>query len=76
MFYIINPVYDELIIKGKNTNVIDFGYKIYDMSSKLVSEGNSTTSKRIIISNLINGIYILHLMNNEFTESHRIIKRR
>ena len=76
MFYIINPVYDELIIKGKNTNLIDFSYKIYDMSSKLVSEGKSTTSERIIISNLINGIYILNLTNKEVSESHRIIKRK
>lgn len=76
MFYIINPVYDELIIKGKNTNLIDFSYKIYDMSSKLVSEGKSRISERIIISNLINGIYILNLTNKEVSESHRIIKRK
>ena len=76
IFYIINPVYNDLIIKSKNQNYSSFNYELYDMSSKLVSKGHSLVNEKISINNLINGIYILNLSNNELSETHRIIKRK
>ena len=76
IFYIINPVYNDLIIKTKNQNYSSFKYELYDMNSKLVSNGNSVINERISISHLINGIYILNLSTNEKSEAHRIIKRK
>jgi uncharacterized protein (DUF1501 family) len=75
IFYIINPVYNDLIIKSKNQEYSSFKYELYDMNSKLVSKGTSLINETISISNLINGIYILNLSTNEKSEAHRIIKR-
>ena len=75
IFYIINPVYNDLIIKSKNQEYSSFKYELYDMNSKLVSKGTSFINETISISNLINGIYILNLSTNEKSEAHRIIKR-
>ena len=76
IFYVINPVYNDLIIKTKNQDYSSFKYELYDMNSKLVSKGSSLINKTITISNLINGIYILNLSTNEKSETHRIIKRK
>ena len=75
IFYIVNPVYNDLIIKSKNQEYSSFKYELYDMNSKLVSKGTSLINETISISNLINGIYILNLSTNEKSEAHRIIKR-
>ena len=75
IFYVINPVYNDLIIKSKNQEYSSFKYELYDMNSKLVSKGTSLINETISISNLINGIYILNLSTNEKSEAHRIIKR-
>ena len=74
-FYIINPVYNDLIIKSKNHEYSSFKYELYDLNSKLVSKGNSTINESISINHLINGIYILNISTNEKSEAHRIIKR-
>ena len=76
IFYVINPVYNDLIIKTKNQVYSSFKYELYDMNSKLVSKGSSLINETITISNLINGIYILNLSTNEKSETHRIIKRK
>ena len=76
IFYVINPVYNDLIIKTKNQDYSSFKYELYDMNSKLVSKGSSLINETITISNLINGIYILNLSTNEKSETHRIIKRK
>ena len=76
IFYIINPVYNDLIIKSRNQEYSSFKYELYDMNSKLVSKGNSLTNKAISISHLINGIYILNISTNEKSEAHKIIKRQ
>lgn len=75
IFYIINPVYNDLIIKSKNREYTNFKYELYDMNSKLVSKGNSLINESISISHLINGIYILNISTNDKSEAHRIIKR-
>jgi len=75
IFYIINPVYNDLIIKSKNQEYSSFKYELYDLNSKLVSKGNSIINQSISISHLINGIYILNISTNEKSEAHRIIKR-
>jgi hypothetical protein len=75
IFYIINPVYNDLIIKSKNQEYSSFKYELYDLNSKLVSKGNSRINESISISHLINGIYILNISTNEKSEAHRIIKR-
>ena len=75
IFYIINPVYNDLIIKSKNQEYSSFKYELYDLNSKLVSKGNSIINESISISHLINGIYILNISTNEKSEAHRIIKR-
>ena len=75
MFYIINPVYSDLIIKSKNQEYSSFKYELYDMNSKLVSKGSSLINESISISHLINGIYILNITTNDKSEAHRIIKR-
>ena len=75
IFYIINPVYNDLIIKSKNQEYSSFKYELYDLNSKLVSKGNSRINESISISHLINGIYILNILTNERSEAHRIIKR-
>jgi uncharacterized protein (DUF1501 family) len=75
IFYIINPVYNDLIIKSKNQEYLSFKYELYDLNSKLVSKGNSRINESISISHLINGIYILNILTNEKSEAHRIIKR-
>ena len=75
IFYIINPVYNDIIIKSKNQEYSSFKYELYDMNSKLVSKGTSLINETISISNLINGIYILNISTNEKSEAHRIIKR-
>ncbi|MDA8859192.1 DUF1501 domain-containing protein [Flavobacteriaceae bacterium] len=76
IFYVINPVYNDLIIKTKNQDYSSFKYELYDMNSKLVSKGSSLINETITISNLINGIYILNLSTIEKFETHRIIKRK
>ena len=76
IFYVINPVYNDLIIKTKNQDYSSFKYELFDMNSKLVSKGSSLINETITISNLINGIYILNLSTNEKSETHRIIKRK
>ena len=75
IFYIVNPVYNDLIIKSKNQEYSSFKYELYDMNSKLVSKGTSLINETISISNLINGIYILNISTNEKSEAHRVIKR-
>ena len=75
IFYIINPVYNDLIIKSKNHEYSSFKYELYDLNSKMVSKGNSTINESISINHLINGIYILNISTNEKSEAHRIIKR-
>ena len=75
IFYIINPVYSDLIIKSKNQEYSSFKYELYDMNSKLVSKGSSLINESISISHLINGIYILNITTNDKSEAHRIIKR-
>ena len=75
IFYIINPVYNDLIIKSKNQEYSSFKYELYDLNSKLVSKGNSRINESISISHLINGIYILNILTNEKSEAHIIIKR-
>ena len=75
IFYIINPVYNDLIIKSKNQEYSSFKYELYDLNSKLVSKGNSRINESISINHLINGIYILNILTNEKSEAHRIIKR-
>ena len=75
IFYIINPVYNDLIIKSKNQEYSSFKYELYDLNSKLVSKGNSRINESISINHLINGIYILNISTNEKSEAHRIIKR-
>ena len=75
IFYIINPVYNDLIIKSKNQEYSSFKYELYDLNSKLVSKGSSIINQSISISHLINGIYILNISTNEKSEAHRIIKR-
>ena len=76
LFYVINPVYNDLIIKTKNLNYSSFKYDLYDMNSKLVLKGTSTINQTISVSHLINGIYILNISTDEKTETHRIIKRK
>jgi uncharacterized protein (DUF1501 family) len=76
LFYVINPVYNDLVIKTKNLNYSSFKYDLYDMNSKLVLKGTSTISQTISVSHLINGIYILNISTDEKTETHRIIKRK
>jgi len=76
LFYVINPVYNDLIIRTKNLNYSSFKYDLYDMNSKLVLKGTSTISQTISVSHLINGIYILNISTDEKTETHRIIKRK
>ena len=76
LFYVINPVYNDLIIKTKNLNYSSFKYDLYDMNSKLVLKGTSTISQTISVSHLINGIYILNISTDEKAETHRIIKRK
>ena len=76
IFYVINPVYNDLIIKTKNQDYSSFKYELNEMNSKLVSKGSSLINETITISNLINGIYILNLSTNEKSETHRIIKRK
>ena len=75
IFYIINPVYNDLIIKTKNQNYSSFKYELYDMNSKLVSRGNSSVNQTIKINHLINGVYILNISIDEKSEAHRLIKR-
>jgi len=75
IFYIINPIYSDLIIKSKNQEYSSFKYELYDMNSKLVSKGSSLINESISISYLINGIYILNITTNDKSEAHRIIKR-
>ncbi len=75
IFYIINPVYNDLIVKSKNQGYLRFKYELYDLNSKLVLKGNSTINESISINHLINGIYILNISTNEKSEAHRIIKR-
>ena len=75
IFYIINPIYSDLIIKSKNQEYSSFKYELYDMNSKLVSKGSSLINESISISHLINGIYILNITTNDKSEAHRIIKR-
>jgi len=76
IFYVINPVYNDLIIKTKDQDYSIFKYELYDMNSKLVSKGTSLINETITISHLINGIYVLNLSTNEKSETHRIIKRK
>ena len=75
IFYVINPVYNDLIIKSKNQEYSSFKYELYDLNSKLVSSGSSLIYEPISISHLINGIYILNISTNDKSEAHRIIKR-
>ena len=75
IFYIINPVYNDLIIKSKNQEYFSFTYELYDLNSKLVSKGNSTINESLSVNHLINGIYILNISTNKKSEAHRIIKR-
>ena len=75
IFYIINPVYNDLIIKTKNQNYSSFKYELYDLNSKLVSKGNSSVNQTIKINHLINGVYILNISIDEKSEAHRLIKR-
>ena len=75
IFYIINPVFDELIVRSNNQNYNSFNYDLYDLNSKLVLKGNSNINEKIMVSNLINGIYILKLSISNKVESHRLIIR-
>ncbi|UUV21862.1 T9SS type A sorting domain-containing protein [Paenimyroides aestuarii] len=65
-----NPAKDKVFVEGEE---LSLKYKIYDLSGRIV-DANSLTNSRIDLSNLSNGIYIVELTNDEFTQSIKIIK--
>ncbi|MDW5288787.1 T9SS type A sorting domain-containing protein [Formosa sp. PL04] len=65
-----NPVKD--VINIKNLSFKDYDFLIFDYSGKLLKQGNSKTS--INISDLSSGVYILKIINNDLSETFRVIK--
>ena len=63
-----------IILSGYNYNG-DISFKVYDLNSKLVLEGNTLMDTPIIITGIMNGIYFIKLKFENRVETHRIIKR-
>lgn len=68
-----NPSNNSIILSGYNYNG-NISYKIYDLNSKLVLEGEAKIDEPINISSFMNGIYLITLRFNNRAETHRIIK--
>ena len=69
-----NPFNSSIILSGYNYNG-DISFKVYDLNSKLVLEGNTLMDTPIIITGIMNGIYFIKLKFENRVETHRIIKR-
>ena len=69
-----NPFNSSIILSGYNYNG-DISFKVYDLNSKLVLEGNTLMDTPIIITGIMNGIYFIKLTFENRVETHRIIKR-
>ncbi|WP_372757635.1 T9SS type A sorting domain-containing protein [Mariniflexile sp.] len=67
-----NPSVD--IINFKNLSLTNYNYFIFDYAGKLISEGVSNDTNTISISNLISGVYILKIRENDIVETFRFIK--
>ena len=67
MFYIINPVYDELIIKGEIKEMI-----LYNVLGERIRL--KTTDKLIDLTNLNTGIYLLRVKTSNETITKKIVK--
>ena len=65
----------DLLNRSNNQNYNSFNYDLYDLNSKLVLKGTSNVNEKIMVSNLINGIYILNISVGDKVESHRLIIR-
>ena len=68
-----NPSNNSIILSGYSYNG-NISYKIYDLNSKLVLEGEAKIEEPINISSFMNGIYLITLRFNNRAETHRIIK--
>ncbi len=68
-----NPFNNSIILSGYNYDSEIF-YKIYDLNSKLVLEGEATVDTPIQINGVMNGIYFITLHFDNRVETHRIIK--
>ena len=66
-----NPTKGKLNVK--NINYTSFDYLVFDHSGKLVSQGGSH-NKTIDISNLPSGVYVLKVINNNTSETFRVIR--
>ena len=68
-----NPVSKEIrIVNDDYKGDIDF--ELYDLNSKLVIRKTAKIDRSINLSSLINGIYILKILYDGRSESHRLIK--
>ncbi|WP_299438897.1 T9SS type A sorting domain-containing protein [uncultured Aquimarina sp.] len=64
-----NPVREVINFSTSNG---DYTYTIYDLSGKILSQG--TASKKIMVSDLSAGIYILSLKDSNSTWSYKFVK--
>ncbi len=72
LFSINNPVKDNIQI----TALQNYNYILYDANAKLMTTGEYKKGINTInISNYSNGLYILKMVSNNYTQTERIIKQ-
>lgn len=70
-----NPATDYIILNNTNSG----WYEIYDITGKLVLKGElevSLSQQKIDVTRLMNGLFTLKIFNNEYSSTHKFVKRK
>ena len=68
-----NPASNFININS-NSNVAEFKFQLYDLNGRLIKKGNLKNSKKINISYLKSGVYMLKIYNSSLNQIVKIIK--
>lgn len=71
-----NPANELLTIKNNTGNFSDYSLKLYTSDGRLLLMRNvSETVFKLPLNDYPQGIYVIYLVNNDFTVKKKIIKR-
>lgn len=75
ILYYPNPVNDEITIQKIKSNSDNFSYSIVDFSGRKLQNGTSKFGKKINISGIANGTYLITIESQNTFTTLRIIKK-
>jgi len=69
-----NPVTDQLIIELPSSITQAVEYDIFDISGRVITQGESDSNKAIMLNNLSSGLYIIQISTPYATVSRNFVK--